>query len=340
MNCQPLVVFGLLAVSGCPIIASPAARNPSVVRLDSEHVVIAWTDANPVDVYRSERPDPDLGKGELLSQGNRDGRYRMTITPDARYFVLLRDRVDHNVVPVAERLLPLERGSNFRDVGGYATADGKHVRWGLIYRSAATPLLSEHDIAYIRTLGLRSMIDLRSTEERQLAPTILAIQGLRYIAIDYPFDERLGSYEYLLTSLAPQFRAIFLELLSNKGPISYNCTAGQDRTGVATALILSALGVPRQIILDDYHLSTVDRQPQYEMPPLDPSKYPNNPVASLFAKARLAKAPALYAPNGRSWLAVLFDQMDAEWGSMDNYLRQILGVGPTEIARLRDRYVE
>jgi protein-tyrosine phosphatase len=210
----------------------------------------------------------------------------------------------------------------------------------MIYRSGATPLLSDQDVVYMRTLGLHSMIDLRSSEERKLAPSRLTNQGIQYIAVDYALNDISGTYETLLTALAPQYRAIFRELLSNKGPVSYNCTAGQDRTGVATALILAALGVPSQTILTDYHLSTKYREPLNEMPNVDPAQYPNNPAAALFAKARFMPPPALYSPDGRSWLAILFDKIDGRWGSVENYLQQSLGIGPAELAQLRAEYLE
>jgi protein-tyrosine phosphatase len=327
----------VVLVSSSPI-ANSAVTNPQADRVDKEHVVISWEDPAPVSVYQSDRPDAGIAQSTLLSGNNHDGRYRATVATDKRYYFLLRDTTG-DIRRTSERLLPLEHGSNFRDIGGYATTDGKHVRWGLMYRSAATPLLSDRDVAYIRTLGLHSMTDLRSTEERELAPTRLNHQGIQYIAIDYPF-KGIGDYESVLTVLAPQYRAIFRELLAGKGPISYNCTAGQDRTGIATALILSSLGVPRQTILDDYHLSTEYREPQNEMPVVDPSAYPDNPAAAFFAKARLMKPPPLYAADGRSWLGALFDKIDARWGSVENYLQQSLGVGPTELARLRAAYLE
>ena len=337
-NWTTRITFGFMALFLASRIATAALVDPRVERVDLNHVIISWNDAAPVGVYESDRPDARIAQSTLLSDNNRDGSYLATVATNKRHYFLLRDATGE-IRRTAERLLPLERGSNFRDLGGYPAADGRHVRWGLIYRSAATPLLSDDDIAYIHALGLHSMTDLRSTEERKLAPTRLANQGIEYIAIDYPFSE-VGDYESLLTVLAPQFRAIFRELLSDKGPISFNCTAGQDRTGIATALILSALGVPRQAILTDYHLSTKFRQPRYEMPDVDPSKYPGNPAAALFAKARTMKPAPLYSEDGRPWLAPLFDQVDARWGSVDHYLQQVLGLGPADLAKLRSEYLE
>ena len=332
--------FWLVALALQPMIGLGAVHDAQVERVDQDHVVVSWIDAAPVSVYQAVQPDAGTSHAQVLSEKNRDGRYIVPAAADKRIYFLLLDNNDGQLIHISERLLPLEKGSNFRDIGGYATTDGRHVRWDMVYRSGATPFLSSHDIAYVRNLGLVSMIDLRSSEERQLAPSKLLNQGIRYIAIDYSLNSPIKGYEDLLTALAPQYRAIFHELLLGKGPISYNCTAGQDRTGVATALVLSALGVPRQIILSDYHLSTLYREPQNEMPDVDPSQYPNNPAAELFARNRLLKPPPLYSVDGRSFLADLFDRIDARWGSVENYLRQVLDVGPGELGQLRAHYLE
>jgi protein-tyrosine phosphatase len=113
---------------------------------------------------------------------------------------------------------------------------------------------------------------------------------------------------------------------------------------VATALVLSALGVPREVILADYHLSTQDRQPENEMPTLDPSKYPGNPVAAFYAKAQSAgsamRPKPLYDQSGVAYLQQTFDEIEARWGSIDEYLDNVLGIDKRAIARLRAIYLE
>jgi protein-tyrosine phosphatase len=252
-----------------------------------------------------------------------------------------------------ERLLPLASASNYRDLGGYSTADGRHVRWGKIYRTGATPLLSAEDLSYVRALGIESMVDLRTVEERELAPNRSPGASTRYFTQDYTYSTLLDAgrgddghvtnaalYRSWLTLLAPQFRIAFRELRTSKGAVALNCTAGQDRTGVATALILSALGVPRATILEDYHLSTIFRRPENEMPEFDPARFPNNLAAVPSAKTRLAKPQPLYGPTGRAHLEEAFDEIDRRWGSVETYLSQELGVGPAEIEQLRARYLD
>jgi protein-tyrosine phosphatase len=144
-------------------------------------------------------------------------------------------------------------------------------------------------------------------------------------------------------SLASQYRAIFQSLLRGGGAVSFHCSAGQDRSGVAAALVLSALGVPRPVILADYQLSTQYRRPENEMPPLDPARHPGNLVAEFYAKAQAAgpmKARPLYDASGVAYLQQTFDTIDARWGSVDAYLDQVLGVDRRAIARLRALYLE
>src|SRR3546814_16788905 len=84
--------------------------------------------------------------------------------------------------------------------------------------------------------------------------------------------------------LVPQLRVLFDTLLAKEGPVVYNCSAGQDRTGFATAMIMSALGVPREVIYKDYLLSTGYRKPLYELPKIDPVAQADNPADMFFVK--------------------------------------------------------
>ncbi|HLZ82015.1 MAG TPA: tyrosine-protein phosphatase [Caulobacteraceae bacterium] len=348
-------VFAFLAATGAEALEGAVAE-----RAPSGEIVLRWTDADPVDVYVSARPDAAPAAARLLVRGDRDGLYRARWTRPERPYFMLRDERDGDVVRVAERVVTLERGSNFRDLGGYPAAGGKHVRWGVIYRTAAMPMLTDADYRYVGRLGIRSIIDLRSVEERQLAPDGMPTRtGALYLAHDYPADaifSRIGApppaggqnpvtglYRTWLVSLAPQFRDIFQQLLRRDGAVSYHCSAGQDRTGVATALVLSALGVPREVIMADYQLSTLERRPDNEIPKLAPGQYPGNIVADFYRRAQAAgpmKARPLYTAAGKPFLQETFDEIDARWGSVDAYLDQVLGIDKAQIAKLRLLYLE
>jgi protein-tyrosine phosphatase len=124
----------------------------------------------------------------------------------------------------------------------------------------------------------------------------------------------------------------------------YHCSAGQDRTGITTGLILSALGVDRATILKDYHLSTELRRPQFEMPPLDPADWPGNPIVPYYVAAMKKpggpKAEPLFTPKGNSHLAQFFEMIDKEHGGIAAYLEKELGIDARDTERLRALYLE
>lgn len=352
MNIIRALTFTLLIATALPTVVAARVADGAVARTAADTLAISWSGANPVDVYEADREGFALKDGKLLSRADRDGRYTL---PDAggtrRYFALVDTR-DNDRIDVAERQVPLAHGSNFRDIGGYVGAGGKHVRWGLIYRSAGQPLLEPDDLAQIKQLGLGQLVDLRSSEERVIAPT--RIQGVPYSAVGYSMADlfrRAGSgqmhngtdvYHAFPELLAPQLRLIFDHLLHRTTtPIAYNCSAGQDRTGFATAMVLSALGVRREAIVEDYYLSTQDRRPAFELPKLDPAA--QDPVERQFAAYQQRpdwNKPQPLKDAGGPFLRGAFDEIDAKWGSVDAYLQKEVGVGPVEIAALRRAYLQ
>lgn len=347
---------GLSALSLLAATAPALARvdQASVVRETPDQVRISWTSTGPVDVYEADKPDMDIASARLVSAKDRDGQHEVAVEGATRPYFLIRDKADGSIAAVAERLIPLDQGSNFRDIGGYAGADGKHIRWGLIYRSGASAMLTKTDIAKVDALGLRNLVDLRSDEERILAPT--RIDGVHYSAVGYSMMDMfrgngagiprngVALYHGLPASFAPQMRIIFDILKRQEGPVAYNCSAGQDRTGFATAMVLSALGVPRETIIKDYLLSTSYRQPRFEMPRINAALYPDNPVAQMFAKHQdnpaMAKATPLIEADGTPFLTGAFDEIDAKWGSVDAYLEQEAGVTAQDLETLRKDYLE
>lgn len=346
-----IAAFAALIAVG-PGALADVIGTPRVERTAADKVVVTWTGKDPVDVYVSDRPSVPLAQAKRASAADRDGRHDLDVAAAARPYVTLRDTVTGEVVRVAERLVPLEQGSNFRDIGGYPGFGGKHVRWGMIYRSGGTPMLTDADVRRVQGL-VTEMVDLRSSEERSLAPS--RIEGVSYSAVGYSMSRvssltptttsTMGSsYRNFPTMLAPHLKIVFAKLLANQGPLVYNCSAGQDRTGFATAMILSALGVPRDVILGDYHLSTTYRRPEYEMPRFDAAAQAANPVAAFFAGTQ--KDPAMAAPrplfdaNHKAFLEVAFEEVETKWGSVDKYLAKEAGVGPVELARLRAIYLQ
>jgi len=346
-----------LLLSGMTLViagsAFARADNAAAERVAADRLLVTWQAKDPVDVYLSDRMDGDIASAKLISAKDDDGRAEFMTDGIAHPYVLLRDSRDRSVVRVAERVLHLEQGSNFRDLGGYGAADGKTIRWGMIYRAGGSAMLTAADLAQVQSLGLRNLVDLRSDEERVLAPT--KIDGVPYSAVGYSMSALAAGmgktpqnganlYRNFPAMLAPQLRIIFGMLKRQEGPLEYNCSAGQDRTGFVTAMILSSLGVPRETILRDYALSTRYRQPKYEMPRIDTTVYANNPVAMMFARfqddPKAAMPQPLQEADGRPFLTGAFEEIDAKYGSVDAYLEKEAGVSKVDIAALRRTYLE
>jgi protein-tyrosine phosphatase len=348
----------LLAIS----LSGLLFQNPAYARISGAQVErsaahtlsLSWTSPNPIDVYEGTKPDISAKTAHRLARATRSGKITIDAADSTRRYFLLIDGSDHQRVEVAERLVPLEQGSNFRDIGGYTGAGGKHVRWGRIYRSGGQPLLSPADVDQVKALGVAQLVDLRSSEERVIAPS--KITGIPYAAVGYSMSDLMGPgggqalrngadvYHPMPHLLAPQLRLIFRALLNQQSPVAYNCSAGQDRTGFATAVILSALGVSRDQILTDYHLSTKYRRPEFEMPEIDAAAHPNDPVAQMFAMTRKSpnwKTPSpLMDEQGRPFLRGAFDEIDAKWGSLDAYLAREVGISHADVLKLRLMYLE
>lgn len=249
------------------------------------------------------------------------------------------------------RVLPLQGGQNFRDLGGYRTSDGRTVRWGLLYRSGSMHFLTPSDYAYLDRLGIRTVCDFRSADERAAEPALWpAGAAPRILADDYRMDPtqmgliRPGEvpsaekaraalaaiYPKLLVQFNDQYRRMFAELLAGHAPLAFNCTAGKDRTGVAAALLLTALGVPRETVVQDYMLTN-----RY----FDPSKvvHSENQVSAAWKRLPPDVLRAYMAAD-RSYIEAAFRVMDTHSGGADGYLHDELGLSTADLARLRNLY--
>jgi protein-tyrosine phosphatase len=241
------------------------------------------------------------------------------------------------------RHLNLAGASNFRDLGGYPAKDGRTVRWRQIFRSNHLGHLTEADIETLRPLGLRSAFDFRGTEERTAAqcglreiavhslpiePTVVAALRGRLaeratLSADDALEVMRDSYRNYVRYSTPSFRALFAHLVEDHAPLVIHCTAGKDRTGFACALILHALGVPDDVIAEDYLLTN--------------RFYRRAPVAGDDLPDHVGQVLGSVEP---SFLAAAFDTVSADYGDLETYLSDGLGVGDGVRARLQARYLE
>jgi protein-tyrosine phosphatase len=251
------------------------------------------------------------------------------------------------------RIFLLEGGLNFREMGGYRAANAKRVKFGLLFRSGATDALTASDRAMLESLQIRAVFDLRSNQERLDSPNGLKdYAGIIYLAHDH--DRRGGNLFSLLDSpnllardlenamlhmyrqlpyeLADIYRALFQTITEGSLPLVFNCAAGKDRTGVAAALLLSAIGVNWDDVLADYQLS------QQFVPAITRKFIPSTLGGKL---GRLA--PALIAPIfdvRPSYLIAMREAIIAHSGSIDEYLRAELGVNRSSLEQLRQQLLD
>lgn len=256
------------------------------------------------------------------------------------------------------RLLPLEGGSNFRDLGGYRTADGQTVARGRLFRSGAMTALTDADMAYLDRFGIKTIVDLRSNEEIGLYPNHWAAKrGIEVLTGDYSFAAMMRSeesgerpemselYPRLLESIGPQIKTYFHEALEAQAPMVVNCSAGQDRTGIAAALMLLLLGVPEPTVIEDYLLSTDFRRPAVEQGSVDLAEAAKtNAFAAMMLEYRKAmphpdRPNPLVTPDGVAYLAFVIERIRNEYGSVEAYAEGELGIDAQEMATLRRRYL-
>lgn len=260
-----------------------------------------------------------------------------------------------------ERLVPLEGGSNFRDMGGYPTEDGRQVKWGLLFRSGSMTGLTLDDKTKLSRMGFKSVIDLRSNDEVALLPNTWATASVpNYLQHPYPMAEmeaavlrRSGQndtegyeriYPYLHSLLKPQLLQYFDALTQGEVPIVVNCTAGQDRTGVAAAIMLRALGVAREVIYQDYLLSPELRRPTNEWGDVDIEEAARtNDFAAAMLKNRDGlrhdKSNPLTTQDGTPFLELSFQAIDKEHGNFDKYLANELRIDSQARDHICNMYV-
>ena len=273
--------------------------------------------------------------------------------PQKRYYFTLRNDLD--TIIVSERQLKLKGSDNFRDLGGLPGADGKHIKWGLFYRSDKLSDLSKKDIALLSNLGLKTVVDLRSEQEIAEAPDVLP-QGVEYLHLPiYNEAEDTsnikgqildGTFEVVdannllvevnrlfATSEAHRFQK-FVDLFveGEELPLVYHCTSGKDRTGFATYIILHTLGVDSALIFDEYLMSNYYRY----------SRNKRNVRLANWGQHVKKINPEVLIPLmlvDPTYLQAAVDAIRKEYNTVDAFLETQFGITDSVRQELRNRYL-
>lgn len=250
--------------------------------------------------------------------------------------------------------VPLIAGArNLRDLGGYRAAQGGVVRWGRVYRSGSLAQLTPVGFETLRDLGLRSLCDLRTTRERQAQPYSWR-EGfeLDYWCRDYEtsfgelrqlLDAGIASgqqasaammegYRRLPFEQAAAYREIFNRLVHGKTPLVFCCSAGKDRAGIGAALVLTALGVPRETVIADYLFTDAVADLEREI-----VHYANG--ASSLARQPVDVVRAILGCDA-TYLAAALDAVAPTTAAFNSYLHDALGINAAALASIRAYMLE
>ena len=329
--------------------------NVSVDRTDDGAYVVSWETGRSglsVSIYVGHSPEAIdrtspaariTGETKAVIPGlDQDRRLYFEVSPDGGPGIV-----------AAERRVPFRGSVNFRDLGGYETAEGRRVKWGRVFRSDSLARLTDEDLAYLGRLEVRLVCDFRTRAEVDKGPDRLPEGGsTRYIHLPVEhgrFDPAVAMASMMkgdISWLTEDFMVkryirkiddhgekwgAVINLLAHREnrPLVFHCTGGKDRAGACAALILLVLGVPEPTVIRDHGLSNV------YIAPILPRIFKQ--IRSLGLDPEVV-APYFTAP--REAIVALVDHVRHTYGSAADYLKARGGVTDETIDLLKRELLE
>ena len=250
------------------------------------------------------------------------------------------------------RKLSMDGSYNTRELGGYKTADGKSVKWGVLFRSDKLSDISLEDQKYLKNLGIQRIVDFRSKAEKTEDPDKIP-DGVAYIEMPIEVDGAMRTKieailkgeinrnvkdflieanEEFIKNYSHIYSKFLKDLAKEQKPTMIHCTAGKDRAGFAAAITLIAIGVSKEDAINDY---------------MKTNEYTAKRIDEMISKIELM---SLYQTDGeflrpllgveREYLEAAFKAAENEYGSIENYIRSGLNISEKEIQQLRSFLLE
>lgn len=252
-----------------------------------------------------------------------------------------------------EKVIQIKKVNNFRTVGNIKNTEGRTLKSGKLYRSAHLHKLKKKSFDDIEKLGIKEVIDLRNSKEISQSPDQLPAETVykKYSAFEDEGDQlaqakklvlkgkvnasdadkrMIDFYREYVTENPATIKVIITEVLDSKDPILYHCTAGKDRTGIITALILTILKFDKKTIYNEYLLSNNFRKGLVEK-----RLRLANSLHFIYPKMDLQVLEKLSWVEKR-YLDAAFGEIDKKYGSTDAYIQQVLGISDTK----REEYIQ
>ncbi|MFZ4929958.1 tyrosine-protein phosphatase [Chryseobacterium sp. Mn2064] len=252
-----------------------------------------------------------------------------------------------------EKVINIKKVTNFRTVGNIKNTEGKTLKEGKFYRSAHLHKLKSKSFDDLEKMGIKEVIDLRNSKEIAQKPDQLPapITYKKYSAFEDEGDQlaqakklvlkgkvnasdaekrMIDFYREYVTENPETIKTIITEIMESKDPILYHCTAGKDRTGIITALILMILKFDKETIYNEYLLSN-----NYRKNLVEKRLRLANTLHFLYPKMDLQVLEKLSWVEKR-YLDAAFEEINKKYGSTDVYIQQVLGISDAK----RDEYIQ
>lgn len=252
-----------------------------------------------------------------------------------------------------EKVIPIRKVTNFRAVGNIKNVDGRTLKEGKLYRSAHLHKLKKKSFDDFEKLGIKEVIDLRNSREIAQKPDQLPSDNVykNFSAFEDEGDllaqakklvlkgkvnasdadkRMIDFYREYVTENPETIKKIITEILESEDPILYHCTAGKDRTGITTALILTILKFDKETIYNEYLLSN-----NYRKDLVQKRLRLANTLHFLYPKMDLHVLEKLSWVEKR-YLDAAFGEISKKYGSTDAYIRQVLGISEAK----RNEYIQ
>ena len=250
------------------------------------------------------------------------------------------------------RLLPMDGSYNTRELGGYKTLDGKYVKWGVLFRSDKLSDISEADQNYLVNLGIKKIVDFRSESEKNEDPDKIP-EDIDYVEMPIEVDGAMRTKieailkgetdrdvksflieanEEFINNYSHIYSKFLKDLAREQKPTLFHCTAGKDRAGFAAAITLIAIGVSKEDAIEDY---------------MKTNEYTADRIEEMISNIELM---SLYQTDGellrpllgveREYLETALKTAEDQYGSIEKYIREGLGISEEEIQKLKSFLLE
>lgn len=343
-----------------PINQQLIDENGSISR-NAQLLTLRWKDMPAKGKVAIKWQDLASGKSQDLKAEIKNGVVTISDPNPNRRTVFKLPTTGKNMISLAERGVPAAGMDNLRDMGGYKTTDGRHTKWGLMYRADTLYKLKPEGYKYVENMNMGHVFDLRNEGEVSKKPDP-SIDGVTYYHVQIPdlppqykdvsWDTNETIFAFVSSPRAEKFyidtnaymvtqpkshdslKRIFNAALQGDGKgMVWHCAGGKDRTGFVSAVFLAALDVPEETIINDYLLTNEYRKEFDEKELADMTK-------TFKGNKQAIKGFLAIQQSRPEFIKAGLDEITSKYGSVANYLEKEVGISKQQIAQLKALYTE